>query len=430
MRRQERTYFIPLPAASEYRCFAKCDRICRFSGDVYACQPPRHWLIMRREIGGPFSNKWILNGMNKAAPPHDEFYFAYGSNLNLGELKAVCADAGLDGDAVEPVAAAWLPDMSLVFDYYSTSRGGGALNVRTVKGSLVSGYLLRLSPDAWRLIDRKEGHPAYYRRTSVTVLVEGGAYVPAATYIVTPERAQCFVPPTQDYLAICEDGRRQLGVETRSLRRASEGQGASLLDSLFCYGTLMRGESRFPAIASKRLRCALLAQTPGRLLDCGTYPGLLPDVDTDVQGDFFRSRRISDLLDELDWIEGFAGFGGSDNLFRRTIRPVHVGDGRVRYAWVYLVCDDSHPGLAVTDWRAVRGTCEEARERILDCHTAACSDLFSRLTERRDRYSAVPDEQRTPLDRNMVLEGMRTGHISERRLAQSSGLWAAGAQGW
>lgn len=192
----------------------------------------------------------------------------------------------------------------------------------------------------------------------------------------------------------------------------------------------MRGESRFSAVASKGLRCALLAQTPGRLLDCGTYPGLLPDADTDVQGDFFRSRRISALLDELDWIEGFAGFSASDNLFRRTIRPVHVGEGRVRYAWVYLVCDDSHPDLAVQDWRAVRGAADEARERILDCHTAANPDLFTRLTERRYRYSAVPDEQRTPLNREMVLDGMRTGKISERRLAQSSGLWTAGAQGW
>ena len=368
--------------------------------------------------------------MIETAPSCEEIYFAYGSNLNLEELKGACVQAGLFDYAVEQVAAAWLPDMSLVFDYYSKSRGGGALNVRTVKGSLVSGYLFRLSPDAWRLIDRKEGHPHYYRRTPVTVLVEGGKYVSAVTYIVTPERTQGFVPPTQEYLAICEDGRRRLGLETRSLRCASEGQQAYLLDSLFCYGTLLRGESRFPAVASKGLRCALLAETSGRLMDCGTYPGLLTDVENDVPGEFFRSRRISELLDELDWIEGFAGFGASDNLFCRTIRPVHVGDGRVRYAWVYLVCDDSYPSLAVQDWRAVRGTADDARERILDCHAKASPSLFTRLTERHSCYSAISDEQHTPLDRDLVLEGMRTGQISERRLAQSSGLWTAGAQGW
>lgn len=368
--------------------------------------------------------------MTELAPHSQELYFAYGSNLNLTELRAACTAAGLGSHEVKPVAKAWLPDMGLVFNFHSNSRGGGTLNVQRKKGSLTSGYLLSLSNDAWRLIDRKEGHPNCYRRTPVTVLTKGGAYAAATTYVVVPEETEGFVSPTSEYLAICKAGREQLGVETRSLLRASEGHGPNALDSLFCYGTLMRGESRFEAIARRGLLCALLAETPGRLLDCGTYPGLLPDLECDVAGDFFRARHISSLLNDLDRIEGFTGFGASDNLFRRTIRPVHVGDGRVRFAWVYLICDDSYPSLIDHDWRLSRGTSARAREKILDCHAIANPHLFTRLTERHYRYSNTPEDQRLPLDRNMVLESMRNGDLSERKLAQISGLWTAGANGW
>lgn len=173
--------------------------------------------------------------MNEAASSNDDFYFAYGSNLNLGELKAACAEAGLGDAAIEPVAAAWLPDMSLVFDYYSTSRGGGALNVRPVKGSLVSGYLLRLSPDAWRLVDRKEGHPAYYRRSPVTVLVKGGAYVSATTYIVSPERTQGFVPRRRTILPSVRMGAGNW--EWKPAHCAARVKGKGLPFSIACFAT-------------------------------------------------------------------------------------------------------------------------------------------------------------------------------------------------
>ena len=109
-----------------------------------------------------------MNGMVEA----DELYFAYGSNLNIPELTAACSRDGIPSEGICLVGPAYLPDMELVFNYRSVSRGGGALNLRVLPGSTVSGYLLHLSPAVWQLVDRKEGHPKYYRRTPVEVMAE------------------------------------------------------------------------------------------------------------------------------------------------------------------------------------------------------------------------------------------------------------------
>lgn len=364
--------------------------------------------------------------MDEADSNQNDLYFAYGSNLNLEELSAASATYGLPDDAIKPFSPAWLPDMNLVFDYYSTSRGGGTLNVQPVKGGLVSGYLLQLSPGAWKLLDQKEGHPNYYQRRPVTVLLDDGQYLRAQTYVARADRTGAFVAPTAEYLAICEAGRKKLGLDTRALQTAAKGQKPSLLDAIFCYGTLMRGECRFAAIAQSGLRCALLAETHGRLLDCGAYPGLVTDSDAQVSGEFFRSRRISKLLDELDLIEGFDGFEATGNLFRRTVRHVHVGDGRIRSAWVYLICENTFPELKTQDWRAANGRAGEVLERLFDSHAAANPNLLSILTERQYQYSPVPAEERRALDRSLVLKAMKSGDISERQLAQISGVWAAG----
>lgn len=371
-------------------------------------------------------NSQELWNMAEADSNQYDLYFAYGSNLNLEELSAAGAAYGLQDDAIKPVSPAWLPDMNLIFDYYSTSRGGGALNVQPAKGGLVSGYLLQLSQSAWKLLDQKEGHPNYYQRRPVTVLLDDGQYLRAQTYIARADRTGGFVAPTHEYLAICEAGRKKLGLDTRALQIAAEGQKPSLLDAVFCYGTLMRGECRFAAIAHRGLRCALLAETQGRLLDCGAYPGLVTDSDAQIAGEFFRSRQISKLLDELDFIEGFEGFEATKNLFRRTVRHVHVGDGRIRSAWVYLICDNTFPDLKTQDWRAANGRTEGVLERLLDSHAAANPGLLSILTERQYRYSPVPVEERRALDRSLVLDALKNGDISERQLAQISGVWAAG----
>lgn len=360
------------------------------------------------------------DSLDKAA-----FYFAYGSKLNLVEFRAILAEEGLGEGAIEPVSKAYLPDMKLSFNYYSTSRGGGALNVMPQLGSLIEGYLFRLSPEALAILDAKEGHPSFYERTSVITLGENGIYIPAITYRVCPDRITSFTAPTPEYLKICIEGRRQLGLDERALIAVSANAPYPKLNTLFCYGTLMRGESRFPMIARHRVKASLLAQTSGQLLAVGAFPGLVPDPQNIVQGDFFRLDDIAGLLPELDNIEGFSSFGTANNLFNRTVVDVHVGDGRVRRAWTYFLAEGEFAALPSHDWREHNGRADTVRHHILTAHSGRKKDFFDRLSQLINRFPIANNIEADLPSFETVLDGMKRGEISERRLAQASGLWVA-----
>jgi gamma-glutamylcyclotransferase (GGCT)/AIG2-like uncharacterized protein YtfP len=356
-------------------------------------------------------------------------YFAYGSNLNLLELRQTLVAAGIPAEAFSPIKSAQLPDMMLSFNYFSYSRGGGALNIVPKRGHRVTGYLFQVSAAAWKMIDAKEGHPEVYRRTLVMAIDEAGHYVPAITYVVTPDNEQDFVPPTEAYLKICVDGRRALGIEKETIIAASRNEPNGALNSVFCYGTLMRGESRFSSIERHRPRCVILAEANGRLLDCGEFPGL---ISTDgqhvfVRGEYFMFRDIEVALRDLDVIEGFDGPLAQSNLYRRTILDVGVGEGRVRTAWAYQLCDEFRPDLVPQDWRESQGRAEIAYTKLVDLHSGENPDrFFMRLTNLLMRWQPKTDLPTPALVRAEVIEGLANGTISERRMAQASGLWAAG----
>lgn len=353
-------------------------------------------------------------------------YFAYGSNLNVVEFRSILVEEGLGAGAIEPISKAYLPDMKLSFNYYSASRGGGALNVMPQLGSLIEGYLFRLSPEAWAILDAKEGHPSFYERTSVLTMGEDGRYIPAITYRVCPDRITSFIAPTPEYLKICIEGRQQLGLDERALIAVSANAPYPKLNALFCYGTLMRGESRFPIIARHHVKVSLLAQTSGQLLDLGTFPGLVPDPHSIAEGDFFRLDEIAGLLSELDYIEGFTSFGAENNLFNRTVVDVHVGDGRLRKAWTYILAVGEFASLPKHDWREHNGRANTVRQHILTSHARYKKDFFERLNQLINRFPVASNIEADLPSFETVLDGMKTGDISERRLAQASGLWAAG----
>ena len=64
--------------------------------------------------------------------------FAYGSNLNLRDLELWCQRLGRPPALmVKPGVPAYLPDHEVVFDYLSSSRKGGVLDLRPSVGKIV-----------------------------------------------------------------------------------------------------------------------------------------------------------------------------------------------------------------------------------------------------------------------------------------------------
>lgn len=361
-----------------------------------------------------------VDATNSAA---ERLYFGYGSNLNRLDWASTCEKYGLDPEELEPLYPAYLPDTTLRFCFNSQRRHGGVLGIQDAVGCVESGYVFRASARVWEVLDLKEGHPNAYQRVAMTALTNKGEEVMVETYRVNPARESRFVAPSEEYLAICRAGRDHFGLDTWSLLAAAKDEIAQPLDALFAYGTIMRGESRFPIVAGHGLHCSLLAETAGTLVFGNEYPGFLPVENGRVQGDFFRSNDISSLLITLDEIEGFLGFGKKGNLFRRALCMAHVGDGRERLAWVYHICDTSLPRMPVPDWRYEKGRFEDFRNAVVKAHADAGVDFYLNLARSPFNFSGKPDEELVQYTPASVRSALDLEQLSELELAQVSDCW-------
>ncbi len=355
-------------------------------------------------------------------------YFAYGSNLNLSDLNAWLRRKRLPEGLLKFHSLAWLPDFELAFTYQSTTRCGGVLDVRESVGSVVEGVLFEVRDGGWKALDSKEGVPNSYERIHTTVLASCGEAIPAVTYRVCPEQRQSFVPPAESYLSVVRQGLREWDICDRSFTDAAKNRKPEPLDSLFVYGTLLRGGNRFPLLSAHGIKCAVLAETMGQLADLGSFPALinLKTHSSAVHGEFVRLEHIEDALREIDEIEGFHGFGASGSLFRRARINVDVGDGRIRSAWTYcLAAADTQASIIPSgDWRVRSGQRERFIASLVETHVGNQEKVIAERIAGflpfsfMDRQSAV--DSLLPLTNALI-----DGRLSERRLAQASSCWTA-----
>lgn len=268
----------------------------------------------------------------------ETLYFGYGSNLNAADWERWCGEKGYDASLLTPVEAAWLPDFSLRFHYRSTGRKGGAADVvPDGNGTAVPGMLFSVSEEAWDQLDQKEGHPRYYKRCPVRVITMNGSLVEATTYVVVPEKKQPhLVPPADEYHALVLDGLENYKLPIEHLKNAIETYEAkSTLDHVFVYGTLMRGQQRWPQLKSWSSH-SQIGSISGGLYHLGAYPGLRLDEQGSVHGELHRCEDIANTLALLDQIEGCDEANPLSGLYLRVPVLVKVGDRKV-WAWTYVI---------------------------------------------------------------------------------------------
>ncbi len=354
-------------------------------------------------------------------------YFAYGSNLNLSDLDESFRKNGYPAGLLKFHSLAWLPDFEPAFTYRSQSRGGGVLSIRERIGSVVEGVLFEVCDVGWAALDRKEGAPNCYERVPVTVLDASGCEITAVTYRVLPGKEKSFVRPTEECVSVVRNGLSTWGICHQAMTAASRNRMPPLLDGLFVYGTLLRGESRFPLLSGHEIECAVLAETFGQLADLGDYPALfnLDSTNSIVRGEFIRLKQLPSALRKLDMVEGFRGFGLSRSLFRRTRINVDVGDGRIRSAWTY--CMDLRGAGAEQipsgDWRVRCGTRERFIERLVRQHVGQQEAAVAKRIAGGLPFTFL--DQQSAVDSLLPLkDAVIEGRLSERKLAQASGCWA------
>ena len=127
-------------------------------------------------------------------------YFAYGSNLDLPQMKRRCPSSEL-------ISKGSLPGYRLTFNKFSSGWGGGVADVIQDQGSKVWGLVFELSDTDLERLDRYEGYhkdwTSLYERWQAIIETPNGLVSDVWVYTVVEK--QKFVKPTIEYLQIIKD---------------------------------------------------------------------------------------------------------------------------------------------------------------------------------------------------------------------------------
>lgn len=132
------------------------------------------------------------------------YYLAYGSNLNLEQMKFRCPNA-------RKVGTLMLKDYELEFRLY--------LTINKKKGSEVPIGIWEVSPSDERRLDIYEGYPTFYRKEYIPIEVDGKK-VEALIYIMNDVRM--VEPPSKVYMKTCIQGYKDFSFDLKYLKEALE----------------------------------------------------------------------------------------------------------------------------------------------------------------------------------------------------------------
>lgn len=133
-------------------------------------------------------------------------YFAYGSNINLGQMEYRCPDASVVGPVV-------LEGWELLF------RRGGFATIAPKEGATIQGLLWSITPECERSLDCYEGYPRFYDKQMVTVRDSEGRSLSVMVYIMD-ERFREPMLPTESYYNGILEGYQQNGLPVAALKKA------------------------------------------------------------------------------------------------------------------------------------------------------------------------------------------------------------------
>lgn len=142
-----------------------------------------------------------------------KFYLAYGSNLNVQQMRFRCPDAKVVGTAE-------IPDYQLLF---KGSKTGSYLTIEKKKGGMVPVAVWAVSPRDELALDRYEGFPNFYYKTEMKLPVKGWKTdktktLTAFMYIMHEERKLGI--PSHAYVRTCVQGYRDFDFDLKHLRLA------------------------------------------------------------------------------------------------------------------------------------------------------------------------------------------------------------------
>ena len=141
----------------------------------------------------------------------ERYYFAYGSNMNLGQMRFRCPDA-------EVVGNVRLEDYRLAFR--GRTPGNGVATVLPEKGSCVDGVLWKITEACEKSLDFYEGFPSFYRKESIQVKNQDGMEKEVFVYMMNAPHKDVPARPSQFYLDGILEGYKDNQISTDSVMEA------------------------------------------------------------------------------------------------------------------------------------------------------------------------------------------------------------------
>lgn len=138
-----------------------------------------------------------------------KYYIAYGSNLNIQQMKHRCPDA-------KPVGTSWVYGYQLLF---RGSKTGSYLTIEKAEKSKVPIAVWKVSESDECRLDFYEGYPNFYYKTEMEVTVNCRK-IKAFVYIMHEDRP--LGRPTVSYIRTCIEGYRNFGFDCKYLDKAYE----------------------------------------------------------------------------------------------------------------------------------------------------------------------------------------------------------------
>ena len=141
------------------------------------------------------------------------YYLAYGSNLNLTQMRWRCPDARVLGTAE-------IADYRLLF---KGSKTGSYLTIEPFEGGKVPVAVWEVSAADEERLDRYEGYPTFHYKKELPITYTGirtsrKRSVMAFVYIVDESRPLGI--PTRNYMETCLLGYYDFGFDAKILKKA------------------------------------------------------------------------------------------------------------------------------------------------------------------------------------------------------------------
>ena len=142
----------------------------------------------------------------------ERYYFAYGSNMNLGQMRFRCPDA-------EVVGNVRLEDYRLAF----AGNCHDTLHKATVlpeKGSYVEGVLWKITEACEKSLDFYEGFPNFYGKETIQVKDQAGTAREVFVYTMNSPHKDVPAKPSKFYLDGILEGCLENGLPTKAVMDA------------------------------------------------------------------------------------------------------------------------------------------------------------------------------------------------------------------